>query len=321
MANGDYHLTDFIRDRIISMMPIFLSDSAKHKLGIHEYITIIKNTVKAFQSVQCSNYRNKIHLNNITQVIEVFQKEYQKISSLTIHQPRFNILTEEEKSEALEICKYIIRLKLQNTFDSIERDFNIFLPFMNYFTKGIISSKYFIPSFNIEIEITDKGQTIIEMPNFNIIEIETNSRYKIFADKYLAYELISLYDKRQVAISNSFLNRNDLQLFFNQYEEFIKSENEIKINSSFQGEGGVLLINVHLKPLIIIKTSISKTISLLLLYMIITVIIISLAIVYKLWVILIYGCLFLGGLALGLVSEQIRKLKSLIIELKLNGKQ
>jgi hypothetical protein len=35
-ANGDYHLTDLMRERILSLMPKFLNENAKNKLGIHE---------------------------------------------------------------------------------------------------------------------------------------------------------------------------------------------------------------------------------------------------------------------------------------------
>ena len=38
-ANGNYHLTDLMSGRILSLMPQFLNSEAKHKLGIHQFIS------------------------------------------------------------------------------------------------------------------------------------------------------------------------------------------------------------------------------------------------------------------------------------------
>ena len=77
-VNGRYHLTDLIRERITSIMPKFLNESAKHRLGIHEFMASIKNTVKSFQSIQRSNFRNSINIQNPQDVVSIFEKEYEK---------------------------------------------------------------------------------------------------------------------------------------------------------------------------------------------------------------------------------------------------
>ena len=111
------------------------------------------------------------------------KKEYEKIQALTIRNFRFNVLTEEEKEEALEISKYILEIKLQKAFDQIERDFNTFLPFMFKFKRGIFSDSYSITAFNLKVDITNTGIDDIEIPKFKIKEIETNSRFKEYSDK------------------------------------------------------------------------------------------------------------------------------------------
>lgn len=55
-ANGNYHLTDLMSERITSVMPNFLDDKAKHKLGIQEFMSTIRNTIHSFISVK-SKYK------------------------------------------------------------------------------------------------------------------------------------------------------------------------------------------------------------------------------------------------------------------------
>lgn len=319
-ANGDYHLTDLMKERITSIMSKFLNDKAKQKLGIHEFMASIKNTVKSFQISQKSTFKNTTNLKQPQEVISIFEKEFEKIQSLTIRNFRFNILTEEEKEEALEISKYILEIKLQKAFDKIERDFNTFLPFMFKFNCGIFSASYSISTFNLKVDLTNKGINDIEIPKFNISEAEANSRFKEYSDKYLAYELVSLHKETNKAISNSFLNANDIQLFFAHYEELSKGESEVCMNSTFQGEGGILSLNAQMKPLKVLKTSIIISSIKLAIYFIVIITLVSLAINHKLITMLIFGGFFVGIFVLNLINIEIKKFKSLKKEFKNYGK-
>ena len=309
-ANGDYHLTDLMKERITSIMPKFLNEKAKHKLGIHEFMASIKNTVKSFQTSQKSTFRSTSNLKQPQEVVSIFEKEYEKIQALTIQNFRFNVLTEEEKEEALEISKYILEIKLQKAFDQIERDFNTFLPFMFKFKRGIFSASYSITTFNLKVDITNTGIDDIEIPKFNIKE---------YSDKYLAYELVSLHKETNKAISNSFLNANDIQLFFAHYEELSNGESEVSMNSTFQGEGGILSLKAQMKPLKLLKTSIIISTLKLAIYFIVIITLVSLAINHKLFTLLIFGGFFVGIFAFNLVSEEIKQLKSLTKEFKTYG--
>lgn len=318
-ANGDYHLTDLMKERILSLMPKFLNDNAKHKLGIHEFMASIKNTVKSFQSSQKTTFRTTTNLKRPQEVVSIFEKEYEKIQALTIRNFRFNILTEEEKDEALEISKYILEIKLQKAFDQIERDFNIFLPYMFKFKRGIFSANYSITLFNLKVDITNTGIDDIEIPKFKIKEIEANSRFKEYSDKYLAYELVSIHKEANKAVSNSFLNANDIALFFAHYEDLSNGESEVNMNSTFQGEGGILSLKAQMKPLKLLKTSIIISSIKLAIYFIVIITLVSLAINHKLFTLLIFGGFFVGIFALSLVSEEIKQLKSLTKEFKTYG--
>jgi hypothetical protein len=253
------------------------------------------------------------------EVVSIFEKEYEKIQTLTIRNFRFNVLTEEEKLEALEISKYILEIKLQKAFDQIERDFNIFLPYMFKFKRGIFSANYSISEFNLKVDITNTGLQDVEIAKFRIKEIEANSRFKEYSNKYLAYELVSIHKDANKAVSNSFLNANDIQLFFTHYEELSNGESEVNMNSTFQGEGGILSLKAQMKPLKLLKTSIIISSLKLAIYFIVAVTLVSLAINHKLFTLLIFGGFFVGIFALSLVSEEIKSLKSLTKEYKTYG--
>jgi hypothetical protein len=318
-ANGNYHLTDLMKERITSIMPNFLNDNAKHKLSIHEFMSSIKNTVKSFQANQRTTFRNTTNLKQPQEVVSIFEKEYEKIQTLTIRNFRFNLLTEEEKEEALEISKYILEIKLQTDFDQIERDFNTFLPYMFKFKRGIFSATYLISSFNLKVDITKTGIEDIEIPKFKINEIEANSKFKEYSDKYLAYELVSLHKEANKAVSKSFLNGNDMQLFFFHYEELSNGESEVNMNSSFQGEGGILALKANMKPLKLLKTSIILSSIKLTISFIVIITLVSLAVNHKLFTWLIFGGLFVGIFAFSFISVEINQLKSLTKEYKIYG--
>jgi hypothetical protein len=315
-ANGDYHLTDLMKERITSIMPIFLNDKAKYKIGIHEFMASIKNTVKSFQTSQNYSFRYTSNLKHPQEVVSIFENEYEKIQALTIQNFRFNVLTEQEKEEALEISKYILKIKLQKAFDQIERDFNTFLPFMLKFKHGIFSASYSITAFNLKFEIMNTGIVDIEIPKFNINVAEANSRFREYSEKYLAYELVSLHNETNKAISNSFLNSNDIQLFIAHYKELSNSKSEVIMNSTFQGEGGILSLKAQMKPLKLLKTSILISSLKLAIYFIVIITLISLAINNKLFALLIYGSFFVGFFALNIISEEIKQYKLLTKELK-----
>ena len=318
-ANGDYHLTELMKERITLLMPKLLNDKAKHKLGIHEFMASIKNTVKSFQTSQKFTFRNSSNLKQPQEVISIFEKEYEKTQAITIRNFRFNVLTEEEKEEALEISKYILEIKLQKEFDQIERDFNTFLPFMSKFKRGIFSASYSIATFNLKVDITNTLIDDIEIPKFNINEAKANSRFKEYSDKYLAYELVSLRKEANKAVSNSFLNSNDIQLFFAHYEELSNGESEVSMNSTFQGEGGILSFKVIIKPLKLLKTSILVSTLKLAIYIFVIITLASLALNYTLFSLLLFVVFFIGVFAFSQVNEQINQIKSLTKEFKTYG--
>lgn len=334
--HGNRTLSNVQESRILSIMPELINEDAKqrlnkireearYKLGIEEILSAIKRTVQSYFSSQTSIY-SKEKIVSADDVVNIFHKEIERAKALQIPQQtsRFGtdniiILTEDEKSEALRISQYIVFVKLQKQFNQIEKDFNTFLPFMNGFRRGVFNAIYKISAFNLVVNITNAKFTEIKFPHLNVKEIEANSRFKEYSDKYLAFELVNIQSESNKAIVNAFLNYNDIKVFFDQYEELSNSDSEINMKSNFNGEGGLLNIEVKMKPLKMLRTAIAKSTVKILIYSIVVVGLITWVCAYKIWVLLIYGGLFLGGFYISLVSEEVKSIKTFKSEIKLYG--
>jgi hypothetical protein len=334
--HGDRTLTNVQESRILEIMPMHLNEDAKqrlnkikeearYKLGIEEVTNSIKKTIQSFFFAQGTIY-SKHPITSDNDILTVFQKEFERAKSL---QPanqsskasydRIVVLTQEELSEALNIAKYIIYVKLQKQINQIVKDFNTFLPFMQGPMRGVFKAAYVIPIFNIKVEITNAKFTKVVIPNYKIKEIETNSRFKEYSDKYLAYELVNIHSETNKAITNAFLNANDIKLFFDHYEELSNSDNEINMKAAFTGEGGMLNIEAKMKPIKMLKTSIAKSVAKMLIYTIIVAGLIGWVTAYKIWILLILGGLYGGGFYISLLNDEIKQIKTYTSEIKLYG--
>jgi len=323
-ANGNYHLTDLMSGRILSLMPQFLNSEAKHKLGIHQFMSTIKKAVKSFQKTQKQRYSRTKYISSTSDLLEIFEKEYNEIQSfssesLNIYGHRTDMLTDNELLEAMEISKYILEVKLQYLYDQLESDFQIFLPFIQKLKIGTFESSFKINDFDIVVNLEKLDSTEIKIPKFKILEIEGNSDFKKYSDKYLAYELVDINRKTKEKIADSFLNKNDLTLFLNHYNELSNSDSEVSFDSKFIGESGELKVKARLVPPKMLKTSMLYSVIKLTIYIVITVSLVALAIRNEAYTLLLFGGLFLGIFAFTLINEEIKKIVTLNKELKTYG--
>lgn len=325
-ANGDYHLTDLMSGRIIAMMPRFLNSEARHKLGIHQFMSTIKKTVRTFESKQRMRYNITKRISSTNELLDILQKEYAEIQSfsydsLNIYSHKTDMLTDEELIEAIEISRYILVVKLQNIYNQIERDFQIFLPFIEKLKIGFFDKSFKIRAFNVVINLSKLDLSQIKVPNFIIPEIESNSAFRKYSDKYLAYELLSINRESKEQIADSFLNTNDLQIFINHYYDLLNYNSEVSIYSTFRGESGALGIKARLVPHKILITSLLYEFIKLTAYIVFTISLIVFAIKNGAYLLLLFGTFLVGMYAISLIHEKTKEVRALIKELKTHGKQ
>ena len=327
---GDKTITNVQQDRILAIMPDLLNEKAnnrlntikeeaKYKLGIEEVINGIKLTVECYFRSQYSRHI-KYNFETVEEIEFFLLKEFNRANNLNLH-GSFFVLNSSEKNELLQISKYIVYTKLKNQFDQIKKDFNAFVPFMQLANKGIFSATYDITSFNITIDLTKTVFHEIKTPEILVDEILANSRFKEFSDKYLANELVTINSDANKSISGTYLNTHDIKLFFDHYEDFSNSDSEVNMKSSFRGEIGNLNIQIHMKPIKMLKTSIAKAISKITIYTIIAVGILSVAIRNEWFPILFIGGFFVAVLYFKSLSKEIKLIKHLKTEIKQYGQQ
>lgn len=322
-ANGNYHLTDLMKGRIISLMPKFLNDDAKYKLGINDFITTIKRTVDSFwyksNNPKYSFFSNS-RLTDFNDVVALFENDYQMINAMTIDYFQYNVLNNEEMKEALEISKFILKVKLQNAFNQVKKDFETFLPFVRKFKSGTLFAKYYISYYEESLSLRDLDFHGVTLPSFEIKEIVSRTQYSKYCNKYLAYEMLSLNSESKIAISKSFLNEDDLSLFYSQYEELSQGESFFKMNGTFQGEGGVLELSVKMKTIKALKMSITKSVMKLIIYLLIITLVVAWSIKQEWFLFLVFVVLGLGFHIVFFISEAYNECKILINEYRKYGK-
>lgn len=258
--NGDYHLTDLMESRILETMPRFLTKQAKEKLSLNDFLSLIKRSIKSFERKQKSRKYNFSDLTDIISIIEMFREEVREINGLIVQQTRFGLLTDDEKTEAKQIVKYILKIKLQTVYSQLRNDLNVILPFIGRVTRGKVSISYKLRGLNANFNFRNSKIVSVQFPKFEIKAIHSKSRFDAFANKYLAYEMLEIHKKSLETKSDGLINEVDLKIFFGQYEEFTYGENEVKMDSIFRGEAGELAINASIVPIKLLKLSIYKSI-------------------------------------------------------------
>lgn len=335
--HGNRTMTNVQQERILYIMPVHLNEIAKqkllnikeeasYKLGIEEILGAIKRTVQSFFQYQSKIY-SKEKINVAADIQNIFHREIVRVKELNIPQQQtynradgYYVLNDDEKKEALQIAQYIVYVKLKKQLDQIYKDFNTFLPFMFSNKRGIFSANYFVTTFSVRIDITKSTFHEIKIPTFLVEEIQANSRFKSYSDKYLALELVSIHSENNKAIANAFLNSHDLNIFFEHCGKLSLSDSEVTMKSIFHGEGGTLNIQVQMKPIKMLITSIIKSSAKILIYTIVFFGIVSFAMRQTLYPMLIFVGIYILACYIGLFIEELKKIKIYKSEIKPYGK-
>ena len=255
-VKGDYHLTDLMRERIVLMTFNNLSDEAKFKLGVYEFMSSIKANVKSFQIRQNYNFKYKRRINRQADLIEMFKSEILRIDGYKEKTSKYSVLNKEEKFEALEISKYIMRLKLNVFMKLIESDFELFSGYLELFSKLGVSAYYFIATYNVDIDILEISINDLRFSFGTMSELSIETKYRPYADKFLAYEMIEIQNQKNKAVFKSKLSQKEIDSFILKYKELLTGKYEVEMKSDFESECGVLKLSTKVVPYVTIKNAI-----------------------------------------------------------------
>ena len=223
---GDYHLTDLMQSRIMDVMPKYLTVKAKEKLGLHEFLSTIKNIVQ--RNDLKGTYR-KDTINTFDAFVEAIKLELENINKIEIPYLRYNMIGKREKKEVLNISKYILKVKLQSIYKHITKDIETVSPYFKTNTLDRFNISYTASFGKHELKLENKELGRTTFPKFELNEIKSNNQYDLYAEKYLAYELKEIHHKRNKGVVEGYLTTTDMDIFKvfgTQKEPRLRSENE-----------------------------------------------------------------------------------------------
>jgi len=274
--NGNYHLTDLMEERILDVMPNFLSKDArnkliirdelirireeerKYKLGLDEFLRTIKRIVQSNQ-LKRSSYQKVNSISTFEAFVETIRDELDKIKNIDIEDLSLYYNTDEERKEILNIAKYVLKIKLQSTYKHLKNDIELVSPYFkkNEFDRFKISYK---ASFGIhDIKFSNTELKEVKFPTFDLRNIISNNKYNEFAEKYLANELKDIFYKRNDNVVDGFLTTTDINIFLSKYLELKKNQDcEVKMNGEFNGEIGILTMSAQYIPPKFLDVEINK---------------------------------------------------------------
>ena len=253
--NGDRTLSNVQYDRIVHLMESCLNEPAKKQLeqikeesrfqfGIQETLNTIKKTVSVFFSSQTNLYKGSSNfgftIHSTKDILNFYKLELNRVKDLKIRND--NVF---EKIYVLDI----IYTKLKIQFENILKDIDIFFD-SNIFTfKGINSFLYQFNGSKNKINLIKFEYSKVDFDYFISNEIETNSKYKLFADNYLLEELANIEGQIDKDSVIRHLNDIDLAIFKTTTQKLIDADKDFESNTIFNGSGGILIIKIDYKSI------------------------------------------------------------------------
>lgn len=303
-------------NRIFECVPRFLSD----KKRFH----ILKNEVIYFIEDFHQKQQNKnIKLNELNDLFESYATHINSFSQANMpYMVGKRIFTTEEIEQFLCVCKYSLLEKLNLSYSQVQNDLNLFKDKISTFKTGIFIAYYQIDFLNSIVDISNINETNLVFKQLNETNINLSGRYKEFSENYILEELMQMSFLEKEGVVNHYVKSSDLDFFLNQYHHISRRENEATLKSDFKGEGGELNVVLEVK-------SLSKIKYLLFLSGVKTIIYLGIPFLtfyftlefelYKLGALLIFGSLFFGVFLLEGLKSEIRKIKSLKLDLRVYG--
>lgn len=320
-ARGEQPLSQMIKDRLIVMMPKFLTEKAKLKLALHDFMYVIKTTVTSFLEIQTKRYKVHRPCASLQCISNIFEEELFRIDELTLVKNRYSVLSEDDKAEAHAIACYILEKKLQSEYEKFKSDILLILPKAEHLKNNFFSAEYYIHAFGVKVDFRNTSLGLPSSPKFKNLEIDITSRFEIFANKFLATQLISIDYEKRLAEQNALLTTQDLLSSFDYCDQIKTGVQEVEVNFTLNGGAGELRLRYKYVPTkIAIASGLNRVIKITTYAVAACASIVILAYYGLFGVIIITGLYYGIAFSIGLVVAGISAIKNLF-EYLLYGKQ
>jgi hypothetical protein len=303
--------------RILQCVPKFLTDE------------------KRFYILKCEiiHFIDRLHLkqqNKTTSLAQLnarFQSYVAEIDKFAeINLPWFlkdGIFDESEIQQLLAACKYALIEKLRQSYHQVQSDLELIRDRLNTMKPGTFSASYRIDFLNSTIDLSRiNQQAVIESIDVRPAVVNLSGRFKSFAESYILDELVKMrFSERQGQI-NRLIKAQDIDFFLGQYRELLNRDEEVLLNSTFQGEGGQLTLSLSAKSMRLVHAQILASSVRLGLYVALLLTAIAIVVHFKLYAIvcgLFYITLLVAGAILGAIHSEVKALRSLKEDWKKHG--
>lgn len=316
--NGSAAVTDLMKRRILELMPRYLNEEKKFHLLKFE----VTNQINRLQG----KYRNNTI--NLADIEIIYHQEMEQINAIkNISLSWFTnngIFTEEEKSEFLEISKFILSQRLHLSFNQVKRDFELISSMLSQVNRSLEEAVYVIDYLNCRVNL---GANKIQINFSPLVRIELatkelKSKYKPYIEKYIFYELNRIQYIKLKSEVESFLTENDFGVITEHYHRLLSLDQEGDIKSTFKGEGGILTIFLEVKSLRKIKHDYIVSILQLIGFSIFCIILVYLFIGFN-WIneiTIVFGIIFIS-FAYSFLNTKLKEINKLQSDLKKHGRQ
>jgi hypothetical protein len=304
--------------RIIECVPKFLSPEKRLYILRCEIYNFIE---KAKVKLKYSDLKlTKLHF-----IFETLQKEIINFSENNLHWfIGKNIFPVEQVEHYLSVCKYALNERLIQSYKQTMNDLHIIADKFEAFSYEIDSATYKIDFLNLSFNVLQINTNKISYVPLESLSINIDNSFKKFGEQYILEELMKMSFYEKEGEVNASLKSKDIDVIFSHFVDLTKEKNAVTMTSKFQGDGGILILQLEFTPfkksVESVLIALSKIFSIIVGLTLVTLIVIKFKLYWIFTGFFFVGFIFVFYL-LALIPGEISKIYKSIIQIKRYGKQ
>jgi len=237
---GRRRVADQTMERILKCVPKYLSKEKK--------LFILKSEIIQFIERQQKKYENKpINCNQIDDIYKEFFNSIEHFDDKDLRWFVKDVFTKTEIDKYIEISKYVVKKKLEQSYHQVKSDLRILYPVVSQISFGVENQYYTIDFFKTKLDLNTFPEITMRLGQRGIAEPTLDDNIDERMLSYLVDEILKLTYIQEVGKINQEISQSDLSILWKRYKDFLDNDNEADIFSEFQGKGGIFSIEIVLK--------------------------------------------------------------------------
>jgi hypothetical protein len=237
---GKRRVADQTMERILKCVPKYLS--------IDKRLFILKSEIIQFIERQQKKFENKPISSN--QIDDIYKEFFNSIEHFANEDLRWfvkDVFTKTEIDKYIEISKYVVKKKLEQSYHQVKSDLEILRPVVSQLLFGVKKQFYIIDFFKTKFDLNTFTGINMRLGQKGIPEptLDDNIDERMLSD--LVDEILKLTYIQEVGKINQVISQSDLSILRKRYKDFLDNDNEAEILSEFRGRGGIFSIQILLK--------------------------------------------------------------------------